>query len=365
MSFRDSITLHIVSCIVWTARASYLCTSDPKVLFTHHKPEHLELDRRIAKRACIILAIIAIASAYSCWYSLTHHPVSIGLPVGALFGVIAIISAIAIIRLVKVLNVIQKLSKQPSSFTPSHPYDLSNYSKLNEDIIHYLANPVRRTDSVIINTGLTDLLAHYVFDFNHPHPELNDLLRRLADEAKSNPLARLDLTRPNNYYLDGSRAPSTPQNTPLALLIKGGLEAVHDVLPSYESADLKYRTPRGNTSLHLALATGQIKMALAILKRAKKLAIVDQLLVIKNYTDKTASELFHFMVSKTTIFGYLDAVDTHLGRGEIEQTRAIEDFKDLFGKCRQRIFAELKELGIVNAMDELSTLRFESLLNQL
>lgn len=229
--------------------------------------------------------------------------------------------------------------------------NLVEYAQLSQPLILKLEKKVDDTQR-IVNTGLTELLIHYTFTSDSlKFDDLHDLLKALVEEAliHHNSHAKLALTRPNNPQnkLEDLEGAGFPQNTPLALLVKAGnLEGSQLILPVYGKEDLLFTTPRGNTVLHLALVTGQMKLAAAIMNRAKELNILSELLNMKNRVDTTADDLLSLFQSKDHLFkNFLDVVNPCLGGDEINKAWiGFHTDLDLFYNCRNRLFSELKDI---------------------
>lgn len=226
---------------------------------------------------------------------------------------------------------------------------LVEYAQLNQALILELENEGEDLPP-IINTGLTKLLQKYTFtsqiiDFH----DLHDLLKALVEEALTyqNPHAKWALTRPNNPQskVEDLSEIGLPQNTPLALLVKAGnLEGSQLILPVYGKENLLFTTPRGNTVLHLALITGQMKLAAAIINRAKELNILSELLNMKNRVGKTADDLLALFQQKDHLFkNFLDVINPYLGGDEINKAW-IDFHTNLFYNCWNRLFSELKDI---------------------
>lgn len=265
-------------------------------------------------------------------------------------------------------------------------------SRLSPELIENLEKETGLDEGLwtISNTGMTSLLAYCAFDESLPKglidslklpfeaanplpPEnLNDLLQKLAFEALTlkNDHARASLTRPNNpnqstfdekYIKDGF-----PQNTPLCLLVKAGnLEGSQAILPVYEKKDLLFTTPRGNSALHLAVITGQILLAKAILDRANELGIAEELVGLKNGAGKTVNDMFPlFIDKKLTYNNFLETVNPFLG-AEINKT-SISKKSDFIHQVRQLIFPELTKIaGRHIGLKDVEGKNFLTLMNEL
>ncbi len=228
---------------------------------------------------------------------------------------------------------------------------LVEYAQLNQSLILKLEKEIDNRPH-IINTGLTELLAHYTFTtVSLKFDDLHDLLKALVEEALThhNPHAKLALTRPNNPQTKVKDLNGTgfPQNTPLALLVKAGdLEGSQLILPVYEKEDLLFTTPRGNTVLHLAIITGQMKLAAAIINRAKELNILQEILEMKNNASKTANDMLtlFLLLPKNHLFkDFLDVVNPYLGGDEINKAWIGHQTHEVF-KRRSHLISELIEI---------------------
>lgn len=228
------------------------------------------------------------------------------------------------------------------------------YAKLDENLIKELASELPN-QSIIINTGLTDILHQYAFTTESINKQnVNNLLTKLVDEALiyKNENARLALTRPNNFN-DSTKdfndvhvikliEEGFPQNTPLALLVKANnLEGAKLVLSVYQVKDLLFTTPRGNNILHLAIATAQGELVLDIMKRAKELGILGDLLSMKNIKGFTASDLFsQIMMDKKDLFAnYLTVINPYLGGDEINKAGVYHQYSK--HHCRTKLIMDL------------------------
>lgn len=214
-----------------------------------------------------------------------------------------------------------------------------------DEEFHKLASPHPDSYDRIQNTGLTSMLAPIAFSADLPiPPDFNDLLKRLADAAKNNnPHAKAALITPNNAgeIIDDM---DFPQNTPLLLLVKmGHSEGVKSIVQVYETPDLMAVTPRGNSALHLAIITGQWNMAVEILKRASELAILDDVLAMKNRAGNTADDMLKIVSerrSQKLFNNYLDIVDPLLGGEELNKAR-MGGLTTKFHVIRTRLYCEL------------------------
>lgn len=214
----------------------------------------------------------------------------------------------------------------------------------------------------IKNTGLTWILAGNAFmNISTPIPEnLNILLDQLVAAALNNHQeALVALTLPNNpgeVIVDKDWSLSgMPQNTPLCLLVKmGNLIGVKKVLQVYDERSLLAVTPRGNTPLHLAIITGQWDMAVAIMKRADQLNVLDRLLALKNVAGKTADDMFQLLTtrdSKINFKVFLDVVDPFLGGEEVNKAR-MGGIRTSFLDIRNRLFAEIDRKKIFGSLKD-------------
>lgn len=175
------------------------------------------------------------------------------------------------------------------------------------------------------NTGMINVILPYTFTQGLQQlKELNNLLQRLVDKANSpdplcSALAYRALTRPNHYDLNAKKFTgkgSFPQNTPLCLLVKGGnLEGCQIILPVYQKEDLLFTTPRNNSVLHIAIATGQMQLAMAIMRRAEALGILNKLLEIKNDKQMTADDLLAlFQGNSLCLKNFSETIENYLGQ---------------------------------------------------
>lgn len=235
----------------------------------------------------------------------------------------------------------------------------------NPALIPSLAQTLPPSADGIVNTCLTFLLQKYVFgeieNFNEDKATLNKLLALVVKTALEDPGCEdaLDALRlPNNpdsesefsvADLDDDRG--FPQNTPLCLLVKmGNLEGIETILPACDAKALLFSTPRNNSALHLAIATGQLRAAKAIMKRAQDLGVLDQLLIIKNSYGKTGSDIFdHIMsvsLSQLNLFKpCLDIINPLIGEELNKAICSINSSGDkVIYQMRIAIFEELKQL---------------------
>lgn len=135
------------------------------------------------------------------------------------------------------------------------------------------------------NTKLAEILSQVALDnesYRQQKSDLNKFLKMVVYHAcEGNKDAERALRNPN------------VSQTPLCFLAKmGNGEGARCILPLYEAEDLFSQTLWGNTVLHLAVASGQKELAVAIMQRADELEALDQLLSIKNKIDFTADEVF-------------------------------------------------------------------------
>jgi hypothetical protein len=245
------------------------------------------------------------------------------------------------------------------------------YAQLNEDLILKLEAVDASQEKEIHNTGMTELLVHYAFATEMiAFADLNDLLESLAEEALiyHNPHARLALTQPNNpeeLITDKLATSGFPKNTPLALLVKAGnLQGSQLILPVYDEDELLFANPRGNTALHLAILTGQFKLAAAIIKRAKELNCLDELLARKNRVGKTAEDMYVALIeSKNPFKNYLDVADENFGGEEVNKA-LMGHLTDKVFMCRNRLISELGELTPIT-LPQLKRLTFAEILSHI
>lgn len=249
----------------------------------------------------------------------------------------------------------QKLLGDDSRGTVYQDPLLSRYGNLTEDEIHRLGELLVCND-LIKNTTMTDILVNYTFAENDlPTDELNAFLGKLVVKAvvDGNRSAQLALTRPNNFNqsaedpsLQNVIATGFPQNTPLALLVKAGnLEGSQIILPAYTAENLLFADLTGNTALHLATMTGQMKVAHAIMARAEELGLLEDLLAIENRGGKSADEMLSAIFKKENTFkDFLGIANGYFGAEEINKARIGSKTKNVF-HCRQRLHQELKALA--------------------
>lgn len=143
------------------------------------------------------------------------------------------------------------------------------------------------------------------------------------------------------------------------------LEGVKLILPVYQKKDLLFTNLRGNSCLHFAVLTGQMKMAFAIMERASDLGILDELLALENKMKKTADHMLAFFWQKGSehaFQNYLDASQKLFGGEEINKARAgqrgrevreirpilIEELKSILGsnEIKEKTLKELLHLKI-------------------
>ena len=185
--------------------------------------------------------------------------------------------------------------------------------------------------SQIRNTPLTEVLAQYTFGTKEHYDknikDLNTRLQELAVKAKTGDLqAESALRTPNNegeIFTPELVANGMPQNTPLALLVKmGNTEGCKILLPAYDAEALMFKNPRGNTVLHLAIVTGQMEVALAIMARADELHRLDDLLGVENNIGKNADIMLASILKLNRDEGFkpfLDLADSCFGGEEINK----------------------------------------------
>ncbi len=180
-----------------------------------------------------------------------------------------------------------------------HTFD--EYQK-NPDLMSELAE-FHSEDSGIKNTGLTKLLASFAFgkleNYKNNKEVLDSFLKFLADRVGQDENAKNALTRPNNFgeqVTEKSGEIGKSQNNPLVLLVKmGNYEGIKNILIAYGVEDLLYVNSRGNSALHFAIMTGQIRSAIAIMERAEKLGVLHDLLTIKNNANYAADDILKFL----------------------------------------------------------------------
>lgn len=176
--------------------------------------------------------------------------------------------------------------------------------------------------------------------------QINALLKRLVNEVLENDdqMARSQVTRPFDPEKIDSQYYS--RNTPLALLIKAAnTEGALIILPVYETAELLETTPHGNSALHLAVVTGQMKVAYAIIARANALGLCDALVNIENHAGKTADDLFRLFdpKDKTHLHDrYLDVLEPYVGKNEIPNTSGRHS--EAFFVRRTKVRTQLQEI---------------------
>jgi hypothetical protein len=231
-------------------------------------------------------------------------------------------------------------------------FNVARYEHLNQELILELERESDR-EPLIKNTGLTQLLVEYAFRRESLSLDgLNALLGKLADEVlHDNETAYSALTRPNNptkSSKDLKFDPSVgyPQNTPLCLLVKGNnLEGSQSILPVYEAKDILFTTPRGNSVLHLAVMTGQMRLAFAIMDRAKELGVLDELLNLQNIAGKTADEAIPLLTRRDLAFrDFLDVSTPFFGGEEINKALIGQQTRQTLN-CRARLLAELEAIA--------------------
>lgn len=186
-----------------------------------------------------------------------------------------------------------------------------------------------RQQGPIKNTGLTDILQYFVFgkeeSYKANKKKIDTLLQHLATTASNGSHHALTaLQRPNNPNNTEFKNPAAgmPRNSPLCLLVKmGNLEGAQHILPVLQADDLLFTTPRGNSALHLAVATGQIELVFAIMHRAEKLNILEDLLAIKNVAEKIADDFLKALLTDTSkrFHAAVDVLNPLFGGEEINK----------------------------------------------
>lgn len=233
---------------------------------------------------------------------------------------------------------------------------LVRYGNLTDDAISRLGELLAtKHEHDIKNTELTDLLVNYTFsESDLPTKDLNAFLRKLALKAnEGNHRAQLALTRPNNFNqtaedpdLQKVIAAGFPQNTPLALLVKAGnLEGCQIILSTYTAENLLFADLMGNTVLHLAVMTGQMKLTHALMDRANELGVLEDFLSLKNRIGASANEMLAAILKKENTFKkFLDVADTLFGGEEINKARIGRNTNTII-HCRFRLRDELQEMA--------------------
>lgn len=248
----------------------------------------------------------------------------------------------------------------------------NQFAPLNQDLILKL-EALKDSNDKFQNTGMTHLLLDYTFTSKIiPIEMLNDLLKSLAQEALSrhNQHARLALTQPNNpkeLISENCAKGGFPQNTPLALLIKAGnLQGSQMILPVYEKEDLLFANPRNNTALHLAMLTGQFALVVAIIKRAKELNCLDELLAIKNKVGKTAEDMYWAVIKPANPFkNFLDIAEENFGGEEINKALIGHQLvEEKFPLNKKLLLAEIEEWTSLS-FTQLKNMNFSEVLNHI
>lgn len=196
----------------------------------------------------------------------------------------------------------------------------------------------RKNPKGIINTGMTNLLVPLAFSLEESkltaqqalskQREFNGLIVKLVEAAKSNREAYVALTRSNNpeSVSEDKGASGFPQNNPLTLLVKAGnREGVQAILPAYQAKDLLFVTPRGNSVLHIALITGQLGVAMDIMRRAEQLGVLEKLVEMPNYAGKTVQDILASLFSQENQFDNFQELASKLLGGEEIGKAAVTD----------------------------------------
>jgi hypothetical protein len=229
---------------------------------------------------------------------------------------------------------------------PVDLYTLPRYvSKLSDRrLMAELANVIPN-DPEMSNTGLTEILQRNTFlvDDHKNEPQINQLLQELAHEAiqNNNKNAQRALTCPNNQgvvFDEDLTKRGIPKNTPLCLLVKmGNFAGAQFILPVYQRKDLLSTTPRGNSVLHLAAITGQMKLAFAIMDRANELGMLEELVNLPNRKGFIAKETLAPLLDlnpKNTYRNFLDMAIPFLGGEEINKALITQSGDSLL--CHHR-----------------------------
>ena len=236
----------------------------------------------------------------------------------------------------------------------------------NPELLHELAE-VDTSSKLIQNTGLTDILQQFTFGspnhFKQNEKQLNQLLQMLVDEArKGNADALKALTLPNDPHIDQDFLKEHreyikqgfPQNTPLDLLVKmGNLEGVKIILPALKKEDLLRTNLRGNSAFYVAMVTGQMQLAAAILRRAQEFDVADNLLNVPNKKDPQDLLPFFFDADRSFAFKpYLDVANNLFGGEEINKAIVGQrSEKERITMFRNRLLEDLNKIRKVSVQD--------------
>lgn len=198
---------------------------------------------------------------------------------------------------------------------------------------YFFRTDVREVDSYskvieghpFYNTGMTHALVGWAFGSSTE--DVLEFLQGLIDQFKEDQLRKIFRTPNNPEKIDLIRGSGNPHNTPLMLLVKMGgekaPEAVQKILPYYDRDALFLTTPNMNSALHIAVVTGQFDVAMALMKHAQELGVLEEFLDMRNYAGKTAEEIFQGLGGHENAFApYLSFCDLVLGGEEINKAQA-------------------------------------------
>lgn len=255
----------------------------------------------------------------------------------------------------------KKAEEEPAAKTEEAPAEQPK-EFVKPEIADFIRHPEKYPElaeqkynhSGIWNTGLTFILACITFD-HASDKDLDILIHELVREAfqKSNNDARLALTQVNKEH-------HSIKNTPLQLLIKAGKSALAlNVVHVYGKEDLlSTTTPLGHTALHLAVITGQMDVAFAIMRRAQELDCLKELLALQNKKGKnkagktglTADDLFKAFFVRPFELDTLKFVSPLLGGDEINKAITGEN------PVRLPMFRSLNDLNLSKKVFENKSL---------
>lgn len=234
------------------------------------------------------------------------------------------------------------------------------------DTLHQFLPP----SGQISNTKLGEILVSQAFSIDTyiaDKASLNKLLTVLAKRAaEGNEDAYRALTYPNdlgNEITEKQIGSGFPRNTPLALLVKAGnLEGVKIILEAYKSEDLLATTYARNTVFHLAVGSGQMEIAKAILARARDLGREQEMLGARNRMDYTAKDLYQIITRPGRQFGILANESTTYFGGE-EIAKATVSSRKAGGQTVQVGLATLRsECSVKTTSTTFQVVAFEAMM---